>query len=297
LQVHDAESEIRGLAATIRSRGTELSTLAERLRTPEIIEAFDPWNADAWCRSVAGDSLVRLRQLTEQSFHVLETLGLVAVARYIFELSLWLRLFSLNRDYGFVYYDQLITTQMRFHKDSLAQLEREAAWLKNLGDREAAAVRETFSGRVSPAEVPDAMRGITNMIDAEAARRFSIYTDEAKHNGYAFQAHLIETKAVPPLQGMLRELAKAREEFEQRVGERIEGIRPKRWQWRHVAETAGRVDEYDYLYSFASKLLHATPASITTDQKNLEAVEMRLFLRFVDVTMRDVLELAAEYVP
>ncbi|RME56494.1 hypothetical protein D6779_10540 [Candidatus Parcubacteria bacterium] len=55
--------------------------------------------------------------------------------------------------------------------------------------------------------------------------------------------------------------------------------------------------EYDYLYSFASKLLHATPASITTDQKNLEVQEMELFLKYINVTIGDILALAREYRP
>ena len=53
--------------------------------------------------------------------------------------------------------------------------------------------------------------------------------------------------------------------------------------------------EYDFIYRFSSKLLHATPASITTDQKNLEMSELALFLKYIYVKIDDVLELASAY--
>ena len=64
-----------------------------------------------------------------------------------------------------------------------------------------------------------------------------------------------------------------------------------------MAIEVDRLGEYDYLYSFASKLLHATPVSITTEMRNLEPQETEIFLRFIDITIRDVLALAAQYRP
>ncbi len=45
-------------------------------------------------RNTYGDALIRLRQLTDNNFQFIETLGLLAVARYVFELSVWLLLFD-----------------------------------------------------------------------------------------------------------------------------------------------------------------------------------------------------------
>ena len=52
------------------------------------------------------------------------------------------------------------------------------------------------------------------------------------------------------------------------------------------------LDEYSFIYGYTSKLLHATPASLTTDQKNLEANEMGVFLRYIYVRLLDVIEMA-----
>jgi len=298
------DKRLQPLANSIRSRGTVLDALAQQLRTPAILEAFDKWNHNSWCTAVAGDSLVRLRLLTEQNFIVLETMGVVAVARYIFEVTVWLRLFALDRRYGLVYFDQLLATQQRFYQDTLAQLEREIAWLKSLGEKETAshqqALKEMGRGATKDDQAKSlvsALSAVSAEIDAEAARRFSIYAQAARTNGYGFQAYLVETKALPPVRTAVEDIAGERERFESRVPAEIRALRPSRWQWRPMAQKVDRVDEYDYLYSFASKLLHATPASITTDHKNLEATEMEMFLKYIDVTLGDVLALAAEYRP
>jgi hypothetical protein len=62
-----------------------------------------------------------------------------------------------------------------------------------------------------------------------------------------------------------------------------------------MAERVDLTDEYDYLYTFASKLLHATPASITTDHKNLEPSELVVFLKYISVKLVDLVENAQMY--
>jgi hypothetical protein len=300
----EQETRIQPLVSAIRSRTSALDSLAQQLRTPAIIEAFDKWDHNSWCIAVAGDSLVRLRLFTEQNFNFVETMGVVAVARYMFELTVWLRLFALDRRYGLVYFDQLLATQQRFFQDTLARLEREVVWLKSLDEQETASHRSVLNeidragvSKDQAQELVSALSTISAKIDAEAARRFSIYAQAARTNGYSFQAYLVETKALPPVRQALTEIANERANYESRVAPEIKALRPDRWQWRPMAQKVGRLDEYDYLYSFASKLLHATPASITTDQKNLEVAEMELFLKYINVTITDVLALAEEYRP
>ena len=63
---------------------------------------FDKFWADSVRRNTYGNALVRLRLLIENNFHVIETLGLLAVTRYIFELSIWLLLFEKDIRYCLV---------------------------------------------------------------------------------------------------------------------------------------------------------------------------------------------------
>ena len=71
-------------------------------------------------------------------------------------------------------------------------------------------------------------------------------------------------------------------------------IRPlteKKWNWKAQTTTVGMREQYELIYSCTSMLLHARPAGLFTDQKNLEASEMRLFLDYVYVSTLDALDL------
>lgn len=183
-----------------------------------------------------------------------------------------------------------------------AQLAREVALLKSFSDKEKELQEralENIKGLSSSDEQKQALlstlKSLSDAIDAEASRRFSIYTKDAQIYGYGFQAYLVETKAIPPVEQALAEIALERGRFDATVPQDVKDLIQRRWNWRQMAEIIGLTDEYDYIYSFASKLLHATPASITTDQKNLELAEMQVFLKYIDVKMADIELLAQEY--
>jgi hypothetical protein len=289
------------LIHSITSRRASLDALAQGLRTPQILAAFNKSDHNSWCLSVAGDSLVRLRIFTEQNFNFIETMGIISVARYIFELSVWLCLFKLDPRYGLVYFNQLLDTQQRHFQAVRAQLDLEVAMLKSFGAKEnesrEAVLKKIKEGSNKEQEqtLLSSLNSLATEIDAEASRRFSLYAKDAQTNGYEFQAYLIETKAVPQVDQALAEIVLERDWFNATIPQDVKDLIPRRWQWRQMAELVGLTNEYDYIYSFASKLLHATPASITTDQKNLELAEMQMFLKYIDVKMADVETLASEY--
>ena len=126
-QVEDQSPQV---GASIKKQRTTLDAEAKRLRTPAVIDAFDKWNHNSWCLSVVGDCLVRLRLFTEQNFNFIETIGTIAVARYIFELSVWLHLFKLDSRYGLVYYGQLLDTQSRYWRDYREPIYRQISLLQ-----------------------------------------------------------------------------------------------------------------------------------------------------------------------
>jgi len=116
--------------------------------------------------------------------------------------------------------------------------------------------------------------------------------DQAKANGYEFQAYSVEMNAIPPVEASIAELKNDISEFEQKAPAAVQQLMKGRWQWRSMSEKAGILDEHDYIYSYASKLVHATPASITTDQKNLEMSEVCIFLRYIHVKLLEIIDLA-----
>lgn len=283
--------EIKSLATTF----DRLSGAFRRNNGPNADSAFDKFSEDYWRRSFYGDALVRLRQLAENNFNFIETIGLLAVARYIFELSIWLRLFEKDKRYCLVYYKELLETQLRYFEDTLAQLRREIELLKRFHELDnpiEGAASNTVEGGASVADYGLMVRNAMNRVDAEASRHFSLYLDDAKTNGYGYQAYLVEKKDVPRAKAAIAEIEEDLQEFLMHTAKDVQNLAKRKWQWRGMSEEAGIVHEHDYIYSFASKLLHATPASITTNQKNLERSETCMFLRYIHVKMLEIADLA-----
>ena len=297
----DLLTKIGSLVGSIKTHRTDVDAEACRLRAPEIIASFDKRSQRSWCLAVMGDSLVRVRLFLEQNFNFVETMGIVAVSRYLFELSVWLHLFEHDERYGLVYYGQLLETQQKYFSDCLAQLHREIEMLRAFDKREQEAQSEVM-GQAGPLEDTGCrLRSIAEMIDVEAARGFSLYAEQAKINGYGFQAHLVEKKAVAEVEATLSALRAERADFDATVLPAINDLaltkdgKKKRWEWKEMAKRVGLLPEYDFLYAFASKLLHATPASITTDHKNLEPAEFVVFLKYIDVKTTELVDFARRY--
>ncbi|MGR4894885.1 hypothetical protein ACIPR8_06370 [Stenotrophomonas sp. LARHCG68] len=285
----------------IKSYRDLLDKEAKRLRPPELTVSFDKANPHHWCLSVVGDSLVRIRLLIEQSFQFVESLGIVAASRYLFELSIWLNLFNKDERYGLLYYDQLIDTQKNYYQSTLDQFKREIALLEEFAHRDEKELDGSMKQDASIEDVAVAIRNAEEKIDREAARKFSIYAEQAKYNGYGFQACLVKQNSIPPVESALLEIAAERDGFNKSILPIVSDLaldtkkRKKRWNWKEMAKEVGLDDEYDYIYSFSSKILHATPASITTNQKNLEAAEMLVFLKYIEVKLADLLDISKRY--
>lgn len=258
--------------------------------------AFDKNSANDWRVNIYGHALIRLRVILEQNFRLVETIGLVAVTRYIFELTVWLELIEENVNYGLRYRERLIDTQLRYHKDSLSQLKREVALLKAFDEEDnqarALAIKKlTALSNPTSEEASSILSQAMGETDAKAARSFSLYTDQAKTKGYGFQAHLVETKTIPQVEDRIRQHQLEFAEFERDASALVSGLLQCS-NWEKMAEKVKMTDEYEYIYSYTSKLLHCTPASVTTDQKNLEPEEVAVFLRYIHTKVRDIIDLA-----
>jgi hypothetical protein len=279
---------------SIRDLTIALDRLSESFRTDIGMgteQLFDKFSSDYWRRDTYGKVLVRLRQLSESNFQAVETIGLLALARYVFELSVWLRLFKKDARYCLVYYKQLLETQLRYYEDTLAHMHREIALLNSFETMESP-VSTQEQNNISAAEYGDLVRQNMSRIDAMASRHFSLYLEDAKINGYGFQAYLVEKKVMPPIESAISELKNELLEFESNVPKDVRDLTRPRWQWRGMSKLAGIEHEHDYIYSYASKILHATPASITTYQQNLEIQEVCLFLRYIHVKILEIVDLA-----
>ena len=296
----DLDTQLNTLVKTIKEQHATVNSEAQRLRTPQILLTFDKRDPRSWCLAVMGDSLIRVRLLLEQNFQYIETIGIVAVSRYLFELSVWLNLFERDERYGLVYYGQLIETQQKYYVAYQTQLQREVEMLRKFEKKEEQA-RSLVSKEAGEQSTREArLRAASQMIDAEAARKFSLYASQAKWTGYGLQADSVEKNAMPSVKEALDSLSSEQVAFDKNLLPAITDLvlqdgKKKHWKWNRMAETVDLLAEYEFIYSFTSKLLHATPVSITTDQKNLEPEEIIMFLKYIDVKITDILDLARRY--
>ena len=289
------EKQAQDLASQIR----ELAPNFDQLSTPFRIDPdteqefeFDLNSSNDWRRDTYGNVLVRLRQLTEKNFLYIETLALLAVTRYIFEVHVWLRLFQVDDRYCLVYRHELSNTMLRYYQDTLDQLKREIELFKSIHEREKNQRSDILSKiRAEPSTengIRTTLRNAMKSVDDEASLHFSIFAEDAKTNGYGYQAYIIESQAVPATKDAILEIEQQIKDIPEHIQKFNKGT------WRKMAERAGMVDEYDYIYSYVSKLLHATPASITTDQKNLQYREVCMFLRYIRLKLQKIIDLSRE---
>lgn len=295
-------SAIEKLVHNIRNHRQSLEKSAIPFRTQSKLTSFDKSNCDDWCNSVYGDSLIKLRLFTENNFTVIETLSLVSVSRYILELSIWLNLFMQDSRYGLVYYGQLIKGNLQYWERFKNQIEREITFLKKteeeeseLFEKEMKALLSITDEKEKIAAASSVSTNVQNIIDSNAARYFSIHAEQAKHNGYGFQANLVERKQLTLITKNISETQQAQREFDSSISPQVKNLIPKRWNWCDMAKSVNMEGEYDFIYSFTSKLLHATPMSITTNQKNLESQEIILFLKYIDIKIKDIIKLSDSY--
>jgi hypothetical protein len=179
----------------------------------------------------------------------------------------------------------------------IAHLEAEAQFLDGIAERDdpipgMKALQEEHGENLTAEIVRNAERGRMDAIDFEARRHFIAYADDARVNGYGFQAHLIRKRAVAAAQKDLEAKRQVRLDFIDRFSQSLidEAGGVSKWNWFDSAKAVGMEPEYQYIYRYTSRLLHATPTSFYTTSKNLELTEMRLFLEYVYVRLLDVID-------
>lgn len=301
------DASLEALINEIRQQRPALESLGPRFR--KRIEQFEALsNADLirksglyWKAVAFGDSLVRIRLFLEQNFSHIETVGVLAVSRYLFELTVWLKVLQNDSRYGLVYYHQLLKKQLDYYTALRKRAEREILFLLQIDATETSLMARSLSEAMSISDEQArnvALRQVSSkvmhLIDQNASRDFSLYGEQAQTNGYAFQSHLVETQVLPKHSKAIEDIEQELRDFERGLPAEIKTLTSKRWKWNEQAERVGMKDEYDFIYLFASLLMHATPVSITTDQKNLEPEEMRAFLKYIRVRVADITEMAEE---
>ncbi len=247
----------------------------------------------AWILRAQKGTLEKFQVLLPKASHE-TSLGLVALSRNLFENLVWLKLFNADPCYGIAFYQDLLNQQEQSHNQAINQARKEIAWFRELDkddDLDLVAVDELIERLDSLTEEEQSllnskMHSTSAALDERADRQFSVYGEQAKSNGYGFQAHLIEKQVLPHHEQRLGTIRRHRTELEAALPSLLTSAQidmiSQRWNWKKKACEVGMLDQYEFVYSFTSKLLHSGGINLITE-KELSAGERDILLNYVRV--------------
>jgi hypothetical protein len=229
---------------------------------------------------------------------------LVALSRNLFENLIWLRLFDKDGMYGLAFYRQLLEAQLESQKQAIEKAREEVELFKKADlldtpdfSRFDHILKKDHPTNLEIAEIRDAMKRQSDEVDAMVRNSFSLYAEQAKHNGYGFQAHLIESKAIPHHEQRIRTLEEhlnvLKDEWINLPTE-LQKDFDKRWNWHERAQSVGMQGHYRFLYSFTSKMLHSTPMSLVTP-KTLSGQEVLMLLEYLRIGISESRQLIEKF--
>ncbi len=296
---HQVLEQISAVLEKIASHHQRFEIVIEELRTQK--DRIDSNLADedirsstTYWKSIAFfNSAIRVRLLLENNFFHVETLGLLAVSRYLLELSIWLELMRKDATYALDYLMEMTKISKLHRDDARKMMQLEVRLFRDVQKREDARIVELATASDSPrrtGRVKEDMSLLQAEIDKIAARIFSEHFPEAQVNGFGYQAEILETHVLPYVSHEIEQIDREAQLIERALPKYVRNRTKQRWNWKAKANEVGLQDEYEYIYTYCSRLLHATPFSVTTDQKNLEYREVLTFLRYAEYRISAILD-------
>lgn len=302
------EKRVREVALEIQGLSTGIAALQQRLSTiltlPQIASLEGRERAEILLPcEIGAEALGRCQILVKNNVLVLETLSVISLTRYVFELLVWLRTIQKFPLKSLYFLRQSLEDGEKHTSQHIAQLEAEAQFLEKMQERDdpvptLKALQEEHGENLTAELFQEAEKSRMEALDLEARRQFIAYAAEAKVNGYGFQAFLIRDKAMKAAEADLAARQHAKKNFVERFGQALieEAGGNSKWRWFNSAKAVGMEAEYEYIYRYTSRLLHASPTSFYTTSKNLEPTEMRLFLEYVYIRLLDIIDIVTDLI-
>ena len=246
-----------------------------------------------WRTLALNDSLMRVRNFIENNFSVIETLGVLSLTRYTFEMVVHLKRIELDPHFSIVYAREIFKQQIEYYEKLGNHLKREIALYRSLSAEEikkhdailksaSFAPKHNWDEKLGYKIVED-IKAASDAIDEKLATMLTFYSDDAKVYGFAFQADRLETQVLPQLIFLENQNRESLLEFDGVWKNVLTGNRKYdiKMNWKERASQVGMDIEYEFIYSYTSRLLHATPVSLSTNQQCLQDDEILIFLKYV----------------
>lgn len=295
-------NKIYCLVNSIKEQSDSVDLISKIFEAKLMALSFDKFNADHWGLKIIHDSLVKILHIVGKELDSTETLNVVSVSRYICELNIQLNLIKNDSRYSLVYYGELIKNQREYWSRFKDQLEREIIAFNSLKKQEDELHNQKLVEILQMPKGPEQTETprslsqyVSKVIDEKADRIFSINAEQAKTNGYDFQAILIAKKQLPQVIESIKEIDMEDTIYNSNISGDIIKIINSKTSWAKKSKMTNLYDDYHFIYSFSSKLLHALPASISTSDLGLSNDEKMIFLNFIKVRILDILKLSQDH--
>jgi hypothetical protein len=269
------------------------------LRQSSASEAISSRSAPIWILQAHLGTLDKLDLLLthEREPGTFEALG---VARNLFENLIWVRLFNLDQRWGIVFYHHLLLQQKQSTEQMIAKVRDEISLFEEVDAEDNQILDETLGKAILETDDPkliaqarEAHRALQADLDMRVRRSFALYAAAARFNSYAYQSHILRERVVPDHEAKLTSIRAAMDaltpQLPNLLDQRLLNLTNARWNWRQRADEVGMAPQYDFLYSYTSKLLHSTPLNIITE-KELSASEVLVMLDYIFVATSDLLD-------
>lgn len=229
---------------------------------------------------------------------------LVSLARNIFENLVWLRLMSQTVGYGFVFYAMLLRNQRENQEAIIRKLRSEADLFEQMEVLDNQIFDEVINpifGDPSEEQIAAAMRVHKDRekeLDESVRKTFCLFADSAAFLGYRMQALQLRGEHIPKHESRLAAIEAQARELDARLPSLVDAplrsVLNRKWNWFDRARDVRLEEQYRFLYSYTSRLLHSTPLNIITE-KALSDTEAKMFAEYLVLTANEQLDLIKNY--
>ncbi len=262
----------------------------------------DKFNRDDWLKKVNLDCLMKTKNIVESELDVCNSMSLLASSRHLFEMSIWVKLVNQNSDYALIYYLEGLNNNIQHYTKYVEQLQVESGFLLDIDEKQSELIvqqRELLlknSDSMTDKEMSNYVSNSIKNFDTQFSsdNAFSLYFDNAKVQGFKRTSDHIIDNEIPRFQAKVAELELEKDELLSKLSSEQNDLVPsnrKRWRWDLKAAETDMTKEYKFIYSYTSKLLHATPMSISTDQQDLMQQESDMFIRYINYKMNQLVDM------
>ncbi len=291
-EFQDATYEVLKAKELVKAYEQLLQELTLRVRQFDDKASLE--SIEYWRFRILKHAIFRVKTFLAETNEYVETLRTLTLSRYLFELVIWLKLIQLEEKYVLDFAQRYLNELLEGSGNYTTQVEREIELFEALGKQERPettrfrlrtvkeALRKYANEEQREAWIAKKLSAINHEAEGRLKDKFALYGSEVVfHGDFASHAGRLRRVVLPQAIKEEQGYEESARSFAEAWGDEVKNFASKRWVWKDKAAKAGMEWEFDYIYSYTSRLLHAKPSSVLVSQQSLTAAEFFIFWRFI----------------